>query len=667
MHSSSVAAPVTSSTRHPRLPVALLRPGLFVVDLDRPWLDTPFLLQGFLIEGEDEIQALREHCRFVHIDTQMSDPLMVRALQSALESDDDAGPQGGGEVPVAPPTAPATHAPDVTGALRDADPLSLVDDDRLRLEDVTPPAAAAAQVPRSSPQTRGSAPGAPAPTVVTRASGSQTPRERPAGARPPRISTETRERFRSLVREISEGTEGLRPQSLGGGWFRGLRGLFEGLESALPAAVRARLVDRRAARALEKRLARGAQDLDGPPPAMSANADPTHGSRHHRAEGEVLRTSEAKLGGDARAESAGRRKAASQGDSPPRVRLDQELDALLPPGTVRKAYPVRQTVEQVLPKAREAWQSGGRSLEKLLSEVRASKGVQLVQVKEAVSDMVDSMIDNPDAMLWVAQLRDTDMNTYQHGVRSALYMIAVGRSLGFPKEMIESLGLIGMLADVGKIRVPRALLDKPGILNRAEFSLVKEHVERGLEALETDGVKLNADVRAGIMQHHERLDGSGYPAGLKGTDISIYGRIAGIADCFSALTTARPYANAMSVQDALMSLYQWADTSFHAPLVEQFVQAVGVFPVGSLVELSSDEVAVVLAHNRSRRLEPRVIVLTDAEKRPLAAPFERDLFKQAVVKGVKPIRIHRGLPAGAYGLKPHDFYADEALALAKAD
>ena len=92
MHSSSVAAPVTASTRHPRLPVALLRPGLFVVDLDRPWLDTPFLLQGFLIEGEDEIQALREHCRFVHIDTQMSDPLVVRALQSALESDDDAGP-----------------------------------------------------------------------------------------------------------------------------------------------------------------------------------------------------------------------------------------------------------------------------------------------------------------------------------------------------------------------------------------------------------------------------------------------------------------------------------------------------------------------------------------------------------------------------------------------
>ncbi|MBU6273179.1 MAG: HD-GYP domain-containing protein [Betaproteobacteria bacterium] len=670
MNSSSVVAPVASLTRHPRLSVELLRPGLFVADLDRPWLDTPFLLQGFLIEGDEEVEALREHCRFVYIDTQMSDPVVVRALQAALQSDDeDDGPRPGQAAPVAAPTKAATPVPDVSGALRDADPLRLVDDDRLRPDEghpVGPPQAGASPTP--APQARARARPAQAPVVVTPAGASQPRPPRHAGARPPKISAETRERFRSLVREISGGPEVAPVQVIsGGGWMRGLRRLFQGLESALPAPVRARLIDRRAARALERRLAQGAQELDGPPPAMSVDADSAHGSLHHQPEGEVLRTSEAKLGSDAQAEPAGRGGARHGAAAAPRRSLSQEIDALLPPGTVRQAYPVRQTVAQAVPKAREAWRSGGRSLENLLSDIRASKGVQLVQVQEAVSDMVESMVENPDAMLWVAQLRDTDMSTYQHGVRSALYMIAVGRSLGFPKDMIESLGLIGMLADVGKTRVPRALLEKPGILSRAEFSLVKEHVERGLEALETDGVKLNDDVRAGILQHHERLDGSGYPAGLKGTAISIHGRIAAIADCFSALTTARPYANAMSVQDALMSLYQWSDTSFHAPLVEQFVQAVGVFPVGSLVELSNDEVAVVLAHNRSRRLEPRVIVLADAQKRPLAAPFERDLFKQAVVKGAKPLRIQRGLPAGAYGLKPHDFYADEALALAKAD
>ncbi|MEI8305378.1 MAG: HD domain-containing phosphohydrolase [Burkholderiales bacterium] len=663
MNSTGQLASAPVSTRHPRLPVAQLRTGLFVADLDRPWLDTPFLLQGFLIESDDEIETLRRHCRFVHIDVQMSDPVVVRALQAALESGDESGPAADAEPPIAPLTRAVAGEPEVDDALRDASPLGLID--------APPPEPMPPAQVRREPAPRPRA----ADTVATPVSmrvvrsgvvrSGAAPADRPAGARRlPAITDDTRERFRAFARGASEGADPS-PVPARRGLFAALGSLFEGLEHALPPAVRARLVDRRAARALERRLAQGAQELDGPPPAMSVDADTANGSRYNQAEGEVLRTSEARLGGEAEQDSRAAAKRARAAKAPPT--LDRELDALLPPTVVRKPYPVRRPVAEALPEARQAWQRGGRSLEAIFADVRASRGVQLVQAQEAVSSMVESMIDNPDAMLWVAQLRETDLNVYQHGVRSALYMIAVGRSLGFPKDMIESLGLIGLLADVGKVRVPRALIDKPGILSRAEFSIVKEHVELGITALETDGVKLNADVRAGILQHHERLDGSGYPAGLKGTEISIYGRIAGIADVFSALTTARPYANALAVQDALMGLYQWADTSFHAPLVEQFVQAVGVFPVGSLVELSNAEVAVVLAHNRSRRLEPRVIVLADASKRPLAAPFERDLFKQAVVKGVKPVRIQRGLPAGAYGLKPHDFYADEALALAKAD
>ena len=619
MHSSSVAAPVTYTTRHPRLPVALLRPGLFVVDLDRPWLDTPFLLQGFLIESESEIAALREHCRHVHIDVQMSDPVVARALKSALEPDEDpphAEPQ---PPPVTLQERPAIATPDAAQALRDADPLVHFDEGTLSLVEIE------AAAPSAEPPTP---PGAPArrplgqqatPGLFPRGETpvDDAPLRFSAGAPRQEISPITRERFRDFVRQISHGWD----EPISRGTLRallgGLRRLIRGSASTEPPFIRRRL------------------------------------------------SSEASLQGQA--ERRNQDEARPQREGATMQALDQELDSQLPAGRKRTPYPVRKSVAEALPKAKRAWEDGAKVIEKLFADIRAGRGVQLVQVKEAVSDMVASMIDNPDAMLWVAHLRETDTNTYQHGVRSALYMIAVGRSLGFPKEMIDSLGLIGMLADIGKTRVPRSLLEKPGMLSPEEFAVVKGHVELGLQALETDGLSLGADVRAGILQHHERLDGSGYPAGLKGTDISIFGRIAGIADCFSALTTARPYANAMAVQDALMGLYQWSDTSFHAPLVEQFVQAVGVFPVGSLVELSNEEVAVVLAHNRSRRLEPRVIILTDAEKRPLAEPFERDLFTQAVVKGVKPIRIHRGLPAGAYGLKPHDFYADEALALAKAD
>ena len=238
------------------------------------------------------------------------------------------------------------------------------------------------------------------------------------------------------------------------------------------------------------------------------------------------------------------------------------------------------------------------TLADVVADIRGGRIPQTEQVAEVVDHMVDSMIDNPDALLWVAQLREEHLQTYQHGVRVSLYMISLGRHLGFPKEMLESLGLIGMLADVGKTKLPRALLEKPGMLNPAEYSIIKEHVRLGLEAL-SQGSALTPEVELGIAQHHERLDGSGYPKGLKGNEISIYGRMAAIADSFSALITPRPYANPLAPQDALMSLYQWAGTSFHEPLVEQFVQGVGVFPVGSMVELSSGEVAVVLAQNLS--------------------------------------------------------------------
>jgi len=345
--------------------------------------------------------------------------------------------------------------------------------------------------------------------------------------------------------------------------------------------------------------------------------------------------------------------------------LDRELERILPPGASRVTYRERSTVAEELPRAQKALALSARALETLMADVEQQREIPLETAREAVGDMVTSMLDNPDAMLWVAQIREAHMATYQHGVRVSLYMIAVGRSLGLPREMIEALGLIGILADVGKTRVPRALLDKPGMLTPVEFRIAKDHVRLGLKALEAD-MPLAPEVRAGIAEHHERLDGSGYPRGLKGAEISLWGRIAGIADCFAALITDRPYAKAMAAQDALMNLYQWADTSFHGPLVEQFVQSVGVFPVGSLVELSNGEVAIVLAHNRARRLEPRVIIVADAQKRPIAEPFERDLFKQAAVKGAKPLRIQRGLAAGAYGLKPQDFYADEALAHAQA-
>jgi HD-GYP domain-containing protein (c-di-GMP phosphodiesterase class II) len=215
---------------------------------------------------------------------------------------------------------------------------------------------------------------------------------------------------------------------------------------------------------------------------------------------------------------------------------------------------------------------------------------------------------------------------------------------------------IGLLLDVGKIYLDHALLHRAGPLTEEERELVRRHVQVGVDALAVAGT-LPATVLDAIAQHHERVDGTGYPNGLALESISIHGRMAAIADSFAAMTSRRAYAATMAPFEAMKTMYAEAGGKFHPPLVEQFVQAVGIFPTGALVELSSGEVAVVVCHNRVRRLEPRVLVVTDAAKKPLATPFELDLMTQQAALGRKPIRIDRGLADEAYGLNLAALYA----------
>ncbi|MEZ5740048.1 MAG: HD-GYP domain-containing protein [Burkholderiaceae bacterium] len=332
-----------------------------------------------------------------------------------------------------------------------------------------------------------------------------------------------------------------------------------------------------------------------------------------------------------------------------------QLQKLLPPDMKLRRYADQVTVEEELPRARDTFKRSEESLESLVRDVRGGRLPSIENIQEVVDDIVHSMVDNPDAMMWVAKMRDQDATTYGHAVKVALYMVALGRHLGFPRTELSSLGMIGLLADVGKTKLPRELLEKPGMLSGKEYAVVKEHVRLGLEALQED--QLPVAVIDGIAQHHERLDGSGYPKGLKEEEISIYGRMAAITDTFAAMITPRAYANAVSPHDAILNLFEWSGSSFHEPLVEQFVQAVGVFPVGSLVELSTNEVAIVLAHNKVKRLEPRVLVLTWPDKTALETPIERNLFDHPKGPDGNPIRILRSVAAGEYGIEVRDYYA----------
>jgi HD-GYP domain-containing protein (c-di-GMP phosphodiesterase class II) len=202
-------------------------------------------------------------------------------------------------------------------------------------------------------------------------------------------------------------------------------------------------------------------------------------------------------------------------------------------------------------------------------------------------------------------------------------------------------------------------LTKSDALTGDEMHLMKTHVAQGVQIVSLiKGVDLR--VLEMVRCHHERYNGTGYPQGLAGTAIPIFARIAGVIDTYDAMTSARPYARPLSPYDATRQLSKLAGVEFPAEVVEQFVQAIGVFPVGTLVELNTGEVGMVIAQNRVRRLRPKIILLLDREKRPLETFPILDLRNQlADARGENSLWIERGLAPGDYGLDPTEYYLQD--------
>jgi HD-GYP domain-containing protein (c-di-GMP phosphodiesterase class II) len=209
------------------------------------------------------------------------------------------------------------------------------------------------------------------------------------------------------------------------------------------------------------------------------------------------------------------------------------------------------------------------------------------------------------------------------------------------------------------LRIDQRILSKRGNLTSKEFEEVKRHVEYGLEIIESSAV-VHPDVVTGVAQHRERLNGSGYPRGLLDAEISPIGKMAGIVDAFSALTSIRPYAEPVSPYSAMQQLQGWSDTYFNSGLVELFIQAIGIFPVGTLVELSTGELAVVLEQSRPRRLKPKVLVIAAPDKTPLQTPFVLDLLHPEAASADRAPYIRQGLATASYAVDPTEYYVSRS-------
>ena len=309
-----------------------------------------------------------------------------------------------------------------------------------------------------------------------------------------------------------------------------------------------------------------------------------------------------------------------------------------------------------LPIAKKAHDETAEIIDKLFSRIRLGETPEITGIQQTLDPMIDSIMRNEDAMSWLARMKTKDNYVYDHSMASSVWAMIFGKHLGIRKDDLRVLAMGAVFMDVGKTRIPTELLVKQESLDAEEMALMKNHASFGVEIVSKIKL-LDPRVIEMVECHHERYNGTGYPRGLKGADIPIFARIAGIIDTYDAMTTPRAYAEPVSTYAAIRELNKLAGVEFPAEVVEQFVQAVGVFPVGTLVELNTGEVGVVIAQNPVRRLRPKVMLILDRDKEKLRQFPTVDLRNQLADSDCESsLWIEQGLAPGAYDIDPGEYY-----------
>jgi HD-GYP domain-containing protein (c-di-GMP phosphodiesterase class II) len=324
-----------------------------------------------------------------------------------------------------------------------------------------------------------------------------------------------------------------------------------------------------------------------------------------------------------------------------RVSADASIEPGLPTGN-RPRYLEMTPVEKELSVAKEVYSACEEGVQASLETMRLEGDWDPIPVKNAVDSMTKSIERNPDAMMLLFKIKQKIGQEFNRAVDTSIHMITFGRFLQLPDEQLQLLGLAGLFLDIGKVKLPDTILQKKSGLSAEEYEFVKTHVMHSVELVRA-APGLPKGLEDIVVQHHERIDGSGYPRGLRGGQITLNGAIAGLVDSYSAITSTRPYAEQSSPSAALNQLYKLRGKLFDATLVEQFIQCIGIYPVGSAVELNTGEVGIVIAQNLARRLQPRVILILDQHLKPTPQVI-LDLAKEPKATPDEPYRIRRTFP-----------------------
>lgn len=297
------------------------------------------------------------------------------------------------------------------------------------------------------------------------------------------------------------------------------------------------------------------------------------------------------------------------------ISFEQEMLKINNHPGARSMYADETTLEEEIRNIEDTHAGAGEMVRELMWEAKFGRSLDVPGARQTISRMVQSVLRNPDALVCFAQLKKKDEYTAQHSLRVSILSMVFGRQLGLTPADLEMLGLGALLLDVGKMKIPSEILNKPGSLTGDELALVRQHVPWGIEILEKTS-QIPAMALEVARRHHERYDGSGYGDKLKGDAIGNFGMIAGILDYYDAVSSDRVYRAGISAHTAMKKMYEGRGTLFHPELTEKFIQCLGIYPIGSVVELNTGEIGVVAALNRKQRLKPRVVLVQGADKTP---------------------------------------------------
>ncbi|MFM5029615.1 HD-GYP domain-containing protein [Aeromonas rivipollensis] len=265
-------------------------------------------------------------------------------------------------------------------------------------------------------------------------------------------------------------------------------------------------------------------------------------------------------------------------------------------------------------KIRRLYQEARELQGKFIRHLKAGEPIDITPLAAVAEEMVDTMFTHGDAMLCLARIRAKDAYLMEHSMNVAILLANFGRYLGLERNVLKELTLGGLLHDVGKIMTPDEVLNKPGKLTDEEFGVMRQHVVHSYDIL-SNTAGITPTMLEVAANHHERLDGTGYPQRLKGDQLSLYTRMSGIVDVYDAVTADRVYKQGMQPTQAFRVLLKGINQHFDAELVTKFIKCMGVYPVGTLVQLSNQRLAVVMQRNEQQPLKPVVKVIYHATQR----------------------------------------------------